>query len=50
MITEEYRQGPFYRLKHYVPSPENWCVNQNMEGLEYLIVESACEVNERGAR
>ena len=61
MITEVYQQGPFYRLstgrtaqyeklKHYVPSPENWCVKQNMEGLEYLIVESACEVNERGAR
>ena len=31
-------------------SPEDWCVPQNMEGLEYLLVESACEVNEKGTR
>ena len=32
------------------PSPEDWCVPQNMEGLEYLLVEPACEVNEKGTR
>ena len=50
MITEVHQQGRFYRLsagrrahyenlKPHVPS-------QNMEGLEYLPVEPACEVNE----
>ena len=45
MITEVHQQGRFY-----VPSPEDWCVPQNMEGLEYLLVEPACEVNEKGTR
>ena len=60
MITEAHQQGRFYRsstgraahyenLKPHVPSPEDWCT-QNMEGLEYLLVEPACEVNERGTR
>ena len=61
MITEVHQQGRFYRLstgraahsenlKYHVPSPEDWCVRQNMEGLEYLLVETACEVNEKGTR
>ena len=61
MITEVHQQGRFYRLsrgrsadyenqKPHVPSPEDWCVPQNMEGLEYLLLEPACEVNEKGAR
>ena len=61
MITEVHQQGRFYRLstgraaqyenlKPHVPSPEDWCVPQNMEGLEYLLVEPACEVNEKGIR
>ena len=61
LITEVHQQGRFYRLStgraaHYenlkprVPSPEDWCVPQNMEGLEYLPVEPACEVNEKGTR
>ena len=61
MITEIHQQGRFYRLRtgraaHYenlkphVPSPEDWCVPQNVEGLEYLLVEPACEVNEKGTR
>ena len=61
MITEVHQQGRFYRLstgrvahyenlKPHVPSPEDWCVLQNMEGLEYLLVEPACEVNEKGTR
>ena len=37
-------------LKPHVLSPEDWCVPQNMEGLEYLLVEPACEVNEKGTR
>ena len=61
MITEVHQQGRFYRLstgraahyenlKPHVPSPEDWCVPQNMEGLEYLMVEPACEVNGKGTR
>ena len=58
MITEVHQQGRFYRLstgraahyenlKTHVPSPEDWCVPQNMEELEYLLLEPACEVNEK---
>ena len=61
MITEVYQQGRFYHLstrraalyenlKPRVHSPEDWCVPQNMEGLEYLLVKPACEVNEKGTR
>ena len=61
MITEVHQQGRFYRLstgraahyenlKPHVPSPEDWCVPKDMEGLEYLLVEPACEVNEKGTR
>ena len=56
MITEVHQHGQFYRLstgrathyenlKPHVPTPEDWCVPQNIEGLEYLLVEPACEVN-----
>ena len=38
------------KSKPHVPSPEDGCVPQKMEGLEYLLVEPACEVNERGTR
>ena len=59
MITEVHQQGRFFclntgraarykNLKPHAPSPEDWCVPQNMEGLEYLLVEPACEVNEKG--
>ena len=61
LITEAHEQGRFYRLstrraahyenlKPHVQLPEDWCVPQNMEGLEYLLVEPACEVNEKGTR
>ena len=61
MITEVHQQGRFYRLstgraahyenlKPHVPSPEDWCIPKDMEGLEYLLGEPACEVNERGTR
>ena len=61
MITEVHQQGRFYRLstgraahyenlKPHVPSPEDWCVPQNMEELEHLLVEPACEVNKKGTR
>ena len=49
MITEVHQQGRFYRLstgraaryenlKHHVPSPEDWCIPKDLEGLEYLLV------------
>ena len=61
MITEVPQQGRFYRLstgpaahyenlKPHVPSPEDWCIPQDMEGLEYLLMEPACEVNKKGTR
>ena len=61
MIMEVHQQGRFCRLstgraahyenlKPHVPCPEDWCVPQNMERLEYLLVEPACEVNEKGTR
>ena len=61
MITEVHQQGRFYRLstgraahyenlKPHVPSPEDWCIPKDMEGLEYLLLEPACEVNEKGTR
>ena len=61
MITEVHQQGRFYRLstgraphyenlKPHVPSPEDWCIPKDMEGLEYLVAEPACEVNEKGTR
>ena len=61
MITEVHQQGRFYclstgraahyeNLKPHVISPEYWYVSQNMEGLQYLLLEPACEVNEKGTR
>ena len=61
MITEVHQQGRFFRLstglaahyenlKPHVPSPEDWCVPQKMGGLEYLVVEPACEMKEKGTR
>ena len=61
MITEVHQQGRFYRLstgraahyenlKPHVPSPEDWCIPKDMEEIEYLLVEPACEVNEKGTR
>ena len=56
MITEMHQQGRFYRLStgraaHYENlKHEDWCVPQNMEALEYLLLEPACEVNEKGTR
>ena len=61
MIREVHQQGRFYRLstgrganyenvEPHVPSPEDWRVPQNMEGIEYLLVETAWEVNEKGTR
>ena len=44
------RAAHYENLKPHVPSPEDWCTPQNMEGVEYLLVEPACELNEKGTR
>ena len=53
MITEVHQQGRFYRLStgreaHYENLKPH--LPQNMEGIEYLLEEPACEVNEKSTR
>ena len=61
MITEVHQEGRFYRLStgraaHYEnikphnPSSEGWCIPADMEEGDYLMMDSACEVNEKGTR
>ena len=61
MITEVHQEGPFYRLStgraaHYEnikphnPSTEDWCIPADMEEGDYLMMDPACEVNEKGTR
>ena len=61
MITEVHQQGRFYRLStgraaHYEnikphnPSTEDWCIPLDMEEGDYLMLDPACEVNEKGTR
>ena len=60
-ITEVHQGGRFYRLStgraaHYEnikphnASSEDWCIPVDMQEGDYLIVDPACEVNERGTR
>ena len=61
MITEVHHEGRFYRLStgraaHYEnikphnPSTEDWCIPADMEEGYYLMMDPACEVNEKGTR
>ena len=61
MITEVHQDGRFYRLStgraaHYKnikphnPSTEDWCIPADMEEGDYLMMDPACEVNEKGTR
>ena len=61
MITEVHQEGRFYRLStgraaHYEnikphnPSTEYWCIPADMEEGDYLMMDPACEVNEKGTR
>ena len=61
MITEAHQEGRFYRLStgraaHYEnikphnPSTEDWCIPADMEEGDYLMMDLACEVNEKGTR
>ena len=61
MITEVHQVGRFYRLStgraaHYEnikphnPSTEDWCIPADMEEGDYLLIDPACEVSEKGTR
>ena len=61
MITEVHQEGRFYRLSsgraaHYEnikphnSSTEDWCIPADMEEGDYLMMDPACEVNEKGTR
>ena len=61
MITEVHQEGRFYRLStgqaaHYEnikphnPSTEDLCIPADMEEGDYLMMDPACEVNEKGTR
>ena len=61
MITEVHQEGRFYRLStgraaHYEnikphnPSTEDWCIPADMEEGDYLMMDPACGVNEKGIR
>ena len=61
MITEVHQEGRFYRLStgraaHYEnikphnPSTEDWCIPADMEEGDYLMMNPACEVNEKGTK
>ena len=58
---EVHQEGRFYRLNtgraaHYEnikphnPSTEDWCIPADMEEGDYLMMDPACEVNEKGTR
>ena len=61
IVTEVHQEGRFYRLStgraaHYEnikphnPSTEDWCIPADMEEPDYLKMDPACEVNEKGTR
>ena len=61
MITEVHQEGRFYRLstgraaryeniKAQNPSTEDWCLSADMEEGDYLMMDPACEVNEKDTR
>ena len=58
MITELHQEGRFYRLStgraaHFEnmmphnPSTEDWCILEYMEEGNYLMMDPACELNEK---
>ena len=60
MITEVHQEGRFYRpstgrAAHFenirgLVYTEDWCIPENMKECDYLMMDPACEVNERGTR
>ena len=61
MITEVHQEGRFHRLSisraaHFEniephnPSMEDWCIPEDMEAGDYLMMDPSCEVNEKDTR
>ena len=61
MIRVVHQEGRFYRLstgraahyeniKPHKPSTEDWCIPADMEKWDYLMIDLACEVTEKGTR
>ena len=61
MITEVHKEGRFYRLstgravhseniKPHNASTKDWCIPADMEEEEYMMMDPACEFNEKGTR
>ena len=61
MVTEVHQEGRFYRvstgraahyenIKPYNPSTEDWCIPADIEEGDFLIMDTACEVNEKSTR
>ena len=61
MIREVHQEGRFYRvstgraapyenMKPHNPSTEDWSIPADMEEGDYLMMDPACEVNEKGTR
>ena len=61
MITEVQQEGRFFRLstgcaayfeniKPHNPSTEDWCIPEDIEEGDYMMMGPTCEVNEKGTR
>ena len=61
MITKVHQERRFYRLStgraaHFEnitthnPSTEDWCIPEDMEEGDYVMMAPACEFNEKGTR
>ena len=61
MITEEPQEGRCYRLstgraahfennRPHNPSTEDWCIREDIEEGNYLMMGPACEVNQKRTR
>ena len=44
------RVAHFEKIKPHNPSSEDWCIPEDMEEGDYLMMDPACEVNEKGTR
>ena len=44
------RAANYENIKPHSPSTEDWCIPANMEEGDYLLMDPACEVTDKGAR
>ena len=52
-IFLDYGSAPathYEKIKLHNPSTEYWCIPADMEKGDYLMMDPACEVNEKGTR